>query len=155
MPPGREERFRSAAGRAGYADPMAHTSDALLRRIEITACVICVIFAALALVLSGGRPGAALAVLAGGLLAGVSYHTIGSAAGALVAALAGGADPARTRRRFAWTVARIALRYALLAFLAYVMIARLRLHPIGLLVGATSITAAVFVEAVRLHTKRS
>jgi hypothetical protein len=47
------------------------------------------------------------------------------------------------------------LRYALLGFLAYVMIARLRLHPIGLLVGASSVPAAAFVEAVRLLVKRT
>jgi hypothetical protein len=39
-------------------------------------------------------------------------------------------------------------RYALLGFAAYVMIARLRLHPLGLLVGASSIVAAVTVETV-------
>ena len=41
-------------------------------------------------------------------------------------------------------------RYALLGFGAYVMIARLRLPPLGLLAGASSIVAAVTVEAVRL-----
>jgi hypothetical protein len=49
----------------------------------------------------------------------------------------------------AGAVAKLVLRYALLGFLAYVMIARLRLHPMGLLVGASSVTAAAFVEAVR------
>jgi hypothetical protein len=50
---------------------------------------------------------------------------------------------------------RIAIRYALLAFLAYVMISRLRLHPLGLLAGASSVVAAVSVEAVRLLWKKS
>jgi hypothetical protein len=41
------------------------------------------------------------------------------------------------------------LRYALLALLAYVMIARLRLHPWGLLAGASSVVAGVALEAIR------
>jgi hypothetical protein len=38
---------------------------------------------------------------------------------------------------------------------AYVMIVRLRLHPLGLLAGASSIVAAVTVEAVRVLVKKS
>ena len=97
------------------------STDALLRRIEITAAV---------------------------------YHTIKSATDVVVAAMTGGEDAARMRRRFAWIIVRIALRYALLAFLAYVMIARLRLHPLGLLAGASSVVAAVSVEALRLLVKK-
>ena len=55
----------------------------------------------------------------------------------------------------AWTVLKAALRYALLGLLAYVMIARLRLHPVGLLAGASSVVAAVSVEALRLLMKKS
>jgi len=46
-------------------------------------------------------------------------------------------------------------RYALLALLAYVMIARLRLHPLGLLAGASSVVAAAAIEAGRQITKKS
>jgi hypothetical protein len=127
----------------------------LLRRIEITAAVVCLTFAAIALALARGRPGPAIAVLGGGLLVGVSYHTIKSATDVVVGAMSSGGNLARVRRRFVWTIARIALRYALLAFLAYVMIARLRLHPLGLLAGASSVVAAVSVEAVRLLLKKS
>ena len=132
---------------------MLTSTDALLRRIEITAVVICIVFALLALVVADGRARAAAAVLAGGALVAVSYYTIKSAADVIVAAISGG-EAARTRRRFVWTVAKIALRYALLAFLAYVMISRLRLHPLGLLAGASSVVAAVSVEALRLLVKK-
>ena len=132
---------------------MLTSTDALLRRIEITAVVICLLFALLALVVADGRARAAVAVLAGGALVAVSYYTIKSAADVIVAAISGG-EAARTRRRFVWTVAKIALRYALLAFLAYVMISRLRLHPLGLLAGASSVVAAVSVEALRLLVKK-
>ena len=67
-----------------------------------------------------------------------------------MAAAAGGAP---SRRAVAQSLVKLVLRYALLAFLAYVMIARLRLHPIGLLAGASSVAAAASVEAVRLLTK--
>jgi ATP synthase I chain len=130
------------------------STDALLRRIEITAAAACLLFAVAALVIADGRPGPAISVLAGGALVAVSYYTIKSATDAIVAALAGDGDATRVRRRFAWTVARIALRYALLAFLAYVMISRLRLHPLGLLAGASSVVAAVSVEALRLLVKK-
>ena len=130
------------------------STDGLLRRIEITAAIICGIFAAIALILARGRPGPAIAVIAGGALVAVSYYTIKSATDGIIAIAAGGEDAARARRRFAWTVARVALRYALLAFLAYVMISRLRLHPLGLLAGASSVVAAVSVEALRLLWKK-
>jgi hypothetical protein len=130
------------------------STDALLRRIEITAAIVCVLFAAIAVIVAGGRVRPAIAVLAGGALVAVSYYTIKSATDVIVAAISGDAGRVRVRRRFIWTVARIALRYALLAFLAYVMIARLRLHPLGLLAGASSVVAAVSVEAVRLLVKK-
>ena len=130
------------------------STDTLLRRVEINAWIICGIFAAIALVLARGEPGPAIAVVAGGALVAVSYYTIKSATDAIVAVAAGGADAARVRRRFVWTVARVALRYALLAFLAYVMISRLRLHPLGLLAGASSVVAAVSVEALRVLVKK-
>lgn len=131
------------------------SSDALLRRIEITSAILCAVFALIALVLAPGRPGPAIAVVAGGTLIAVSYYTITSATGVIVATMSGGEGAARVRRRFVWTLARIALRYALLAFLAYVMISRLRLHPLGLLAGASSVVAAVSVEALRLLLKKS
>ena len=96
-------------------------------------------------------------MLGGGLLIAVSYSAIASGVDGLVDTLGGhsGGDPPGNRRpRLAWTVAKLAGRYALLAVLAYVMIARLRLHPVGLLVGASSVVAAASVEALRLLLKK-
>jgi hypothetical protein len=139
--------------------------DLLLKRIERTAVVICALMSMAALALTRGRAAAPLAVLAGGLLASVSYRLIVSSAGTLADTLAppGGAQiaqessaPAPNRRRSPVIAAATAGgRYALLALLAYVMIARLRLPPLGLLAGASSVVAAVSVEAVRfLLTKK-
>jgi hypothetical protein len=45
---------------------------------------------------------------------------------------------------------KLAGRYALLGFLAYVMIARLRLPPLGLMAGVSSVAVAAAIEAIGL-----
>jgi lipopolysaccharide export LptBFGC system permease protein LptF len=124
-------------------------SDPFLRRLEATAIVVCLVMAAAALGLYGGR--AAAAVLGGGLLIGVSYWTISSSVRALTDRQQAGAPTPRV----GWIVMKVFTRYALLALLAYVMIARLRLHPLGLLLGTSSVVAAASVEACRLLLKKS
>jgi hypothetical protein len=128
-------------------------ADPLLRRLERTAVAACLSFSLVALLAARGRPGPAVAVLGGGLLIAVSYRTIGSAVGTVVVHRMGGVGAPPPR--LVTILAKVLLRYALLTVLAYVMIARLRLHPIGLLVGASSVVAAAAVEAVRLRLKRS
>lgn len=136
----------------------------LLKRVERTAVVVCVLMSLAALVLTRGRVVAALAVVAGGLLASVSYRMIVSSAGALASTLAPGSGAARSESAAppggappapVLTGARVAGRYALLALLAYVMIARLRLSPVGLLAGASSVVAAVSIEAFRFLLKKT
>jgi hypothetical protein len=122
--------------------------DPLVHRVIKVGLAICLAAAVLAWLLFG-RP-MALGVLGGGLLIGLSLYSLGGGVAAIVRTASGDG-----RRGAGRTLLKVVFRYALLGFLAYVMIARLRLHPIGLLVGATSITAAVFVEAVRHQTKRS
>src|SRR5262245_36539234 len=110
--------------------------------------------AAIALAIARGAPGPAAAVVAGGVLIAVSYWSIKSGVSSLMTAMVpaeGGAPPRAPRVRI---VLQLAGRYALLALLAYVMIARLRLHPLGLLAGASSVVASVTVEAVRLLVKK-
>ena len=128
--------------------------DPLLRRVEITATLICGLAAVAALALARGAPGPALAVIAGGLLTLTSYWSIKAGLGNLLTPNAApGGPPFRAPR--ARIVLQLAGRYALLGLLGYVMIARLRLHPVALLVGASSFVAAVAVEAVRLFVKKS
>ena len=86
---------------------------------------------------------AGVAVIGGGLLIGVSFLSI-----------TGGVNDLAARRRTGRAVLKIAGRYALLAFLAYVMIARLRLPPLGLIAGASSVVAAAGAEALRLIVKK-
>lgn len=107
-----------------------------------------------ALVVSRSHVRAAMAVIGGGLIAGGSYFAIQSGVSAFVDQVIVSNVPPR-RPALRWTVGKLTLRYALLGFGAYVMIARLRLPPLGLLAGASSIVAAVAVEAVRLLMKDS
>jgi hypothetical protein len=129
-------------------------SDPLLRRVGRTAIVVCGGLTIVALVVSPSPLRAAMAVIGGGMIAGGSYVAIQSGVTAFVDQIIVSSVPPR-RPALRWTVMKLTLRYALLGFGAYVMIARLRLPPLGLLAGASSIVAAVAVEAVRLLMKDS
>jgi hypothetical protein len=124
--------------------------DPMLRRMERNALLWCLAAAGVALGISGGQLRPAIAVLAGGGLIGLSYWAITTSIDAFLAA----ADRHVSARRIWWAFAKFVGRYALLGLMAYVMIARLRMHPIGLLVGASSMVAAATVEAVRTHVRK-
>jgi hypothetical protein len=127
---------------------MSNEASALLHRLQMTAVVCCLAMIVVALLLTKGQIRPAVGVLGGGILAGVSLLGIRSGVGGLVIGAAG------ARPRLAWTILKVTGRYALLALLAYVMIARLRLHPLGLLAGASSVVAAAVIEAGRLLSKK-
>jgi hypothetical protein len=100
-------------------------------------------------------PEVALGVVGGGLLVGFSYWSLKSGVTVMAAAMARGSDAAtQPRVNLRRELAKLVLRYALLALLAYVMIARLRLHPWGLLAGASSVVAGVSVQALLLAFKK-
>jgi hypothetical protein len=123
-------------------------SDRLLARLRRNAVIACLAVAVLALVLDPARPSAAMGVLGGGVLMGISYLAVSLS----VRTFLGGAEGDRARQTGLKRASALALfvgHYALLAFAAYVMIARLRLHPIGLLGGVTSFVVAVALEARR------
>jgi hypothetical protein len=130
------------------------TLDALLRRVELTAILFCLAMTVAELEIAIVSPGPGIAVLDGGLLIGLSYWSIKSGVSNLVDAVAAGGE-GKTRAPRRRIALQLAGRYALLGFVAYVMIVRLRLHPLGLLAGASSIVAAVTVEAVRVLVKKS
>lgn len=118
----------------------------LLGRVERRALVLAVGAAVVAWILPVGGALAAAGVAGGALLAGVSYWGIKSGITGLADAVVRRGHARRsTLRGFVLFV----LRYALLALLAYVMIARLRLPPIGLLCGASVLPAAAAIEFIR------
>jgi hypothetical protein len=134
---------RSGAERASSQE----MTDPLLKRVERRALALAFIAATVALFVPGGGGWrAAAGVLGGASLIGVSYWAIRSGVRGLADAVI--ARP-ETRAHVTRGVALVILRYALLAGLAYVMIARLRLPPIGLLIGASVIVVAAALELVR------
>lgn len=118
-------------------------ADELIARLQRRAALCCLLMAVVASALARSLWWGA-AVVGGGLLIGISFLSISSSV-----------DQITSRRRLAFAVLKLAGRYALLGFLAYVMIARLRLHPLGLLAGASSVVAGAGVEALRLIMKKS
>lgn len=113
------------------------TPDAVLARIARKAVVISALFAAAALMLSGLN--AAVGVVGGASLTLMSFLLLRRGSARLA-----GPGAAPSRGGVMWL---ILARYALLALAAYVMVARLRLHPIGLVAGASSMVAALALEA--------
>jgi ATP synthase I chain len=128
--------------------------DVLLDRLQRSAIVVCAILTIGAVAITRGNWRAGLSVVGGGLLIGISFVSIRSSIEEL-AALAGGRRAGAPRPKIARMLAKLAGRYALLGFLAYVMIARLRLHPLGLVAGASSVVAAAALEAGRLLWKKT
>ncbi len=144
----------------------ASESDRMLKQFERDGVVACVTMAAIALALERGRPDGAAGVLAGGALAAVSYLAIKGGVDVVLAVASKGARPAEavgetedgdqsgrgpalTAGRRAWLALKFFGRYALLAVGAYVMLACFRVHPIGLLAGATAPFVAAAVQVMR------
>ena len=109
----------------------------MLREFERHSLIACLAMAVVAGVVA--RDFLAVAgVLGGGLLAAISYR--GLKAGIMGAP--GGTGGALALVKFF-------TRYAMLAFAAYVMLARLRLPPWAVVAGASSLVVAIVVAAVR------
>jgi hypothetical protein len=115
----------------------------LLRRVERNAVVACGVMAALAALLSSDRVAAALGVAAGGVLAWISYRGIKGG----IDALAGGETS--TGLTVGIGLVKFFTRYGILAIVAYVIMARVRLPPVAVIAGASSLVIAVTLEAGR------
>jgi hypothetical protein len=115
--------------------------DDPIERLQREALVSCFVMAAVAAAI-GRSWWTGLAVIGGGLLIATSFLSIQS-----------GVDAIAHHQSAGRALLKIISRYALLAFLAYVMIARLRLSPLGLIAGASSVVAAASFEAVRFLRK--
>jgi hypothetical protein len=88
-------------------------------------------------------------VVGGGALTGLALWALTGIADALTGA-AGSAKTTENRpvsRGFA--LVKFFTRHAILAFVAYVMMARLHLDPVGMIVGVTSVVVAAALEAMR------
>jgi hypothetical protein len=126
--------------------------DPALRRIERYSVIACAVLAVAAGIVTRGVE-APLGVLGGGALVAISYR--GIKAGISTVAGAGDARDARDggevagSRPVAIGLVKFFTRYAILALAAYVIMARLRLPPVAVFAGASSLVIAVMVEALR------
>ena len=127
--------------------PVAGASDVadLIARLERTAISIVLSGTVLLGLLFGWRMG--LGVLAGGLLSANSYRALARGVASI------GPPRAGDENRPPLSPVRVALglvgRYALLLAGGYVIIARLHLHPLGVLVGVSAVVIAAMVETAR------
>ena len=120
--------------------------DPLLRRVERNGIVACGAMAVAAWAVARGRLAAPLGVAAGGALVALSYRGIKSGIDALVGSRRGGEDGRGTATI---RLVKFFTRYAILAAAAYVIMARLRLPPVAVLAGVSSLVVAVMFEAIR------
>ena len=126
-------------------DRGAGSLGALTARIEQTTMLVIGLATAVAWPVWGWR--AAGGVVGGGLLSALSYRALKRGVEAI------GPPPPGQESRRPVSPGRVALglatRYALLLAVGYVIIARLRLHPVGVLVGVSAVVVAAMVESVR------
>jgi hypothetical protein len=116
-----------------------------LRRVERDGLIACAVMAAAAWALARGAVDAPFGVLGGGALAWISYHGIKSG----IDAVAYGPADGWTAGRRVRGLVKFFTRYAILAVAAYVIMARLRLPPLAVFAGASSLVIAVTAEALR------
>jgi hypothetical protein len=120
-------------------------SDLVLRRVERDGTLACLAMAAVAWAFARGAWAMPIGVLGGGVLTLVSYRGIKSGVNLLFPVTEG----ARAHKEVVRGLVKFFTRYAILAGAAWVMMARLRLPPVAVFAGASSIVVAVMVEALR------
>ena len=121
-------------------------ADALLNRLARDAAISCLALAVVTFALRPELPRLAGGVVGGGVLIGLAFWAIRGA----VLQLTAGAESGENRRNSRlFALVKFFTRHAILALAAYGMMARLQLHPVGLLIGVSSIVMAAAVEAWR------
>ena len=129
---------------------MSDGGSALLERLRRDAAIAC---GAMALVCFAGwpsRPRVGLGVLGGGVLIGLAFWAIRGAVAQMAAAAEMGENRGKSR---GFALVKFFTRHAILALVAYGMMARLQLHPVGLLVGVSSMVVAAAAEAARARRR--
>jgi hypothetical protein len=126
------------------------SASEFVQRLQRTTLVALAAMAATAFVIKPTQPRLALGVLGGGALIGLSYWGLC----ALADVVAKPRDFAEKRRSFRiFALVKFFTRHAILALAAYGMMARLELHPIGLLIGVSAPGVAAAVEAWRARRR--
>jgi len=116
----------------------------MIARIARDSALACV---AMALVFAAWRGiPAALGVLGGGLLIGLSFWAIRGAVDALIRVRSEGETGGKPA---GFSLVKFFTRHGILALAAYGMMVRLHLDPVALLAGVSSLGVAAAVEALR------
>jgi heme A synthase len=153
------------------AAPQPAQDHTLLARLQRDTVIVGAIATVITLALWPGQPQRAAGVIAGVLLAAISYAGIRAGVDALFTSGGGlrmsGKQPAgdgavladdhggKTRRgRASRGFVKFFTRHAILAASAYVMIARFELHPVAMLAGVTAPAVAAGIEFVRIVRAR-
>jgi hypothetical protein len=123
-------------------------ADSALRRIERYSLIVCAALTVAAGIVTR-RADAALGVLGGGTLVAISYRGIKGGITALINSRDASDAGAGGSRAVALGLVKFFTRYAILALAAYVIMARLRLPPVAVFAGASSLVIAVMLEALR------
>jgi hypothetical protein len=122
------------------------SAPAFLQRLQRNTLFAIAALTVLAFFVRPTQPRIALGVLGGGLLIGLSYWGLRS----LADVVAKPADFAEKRPSFrVFGLVKFFTRHAILALAAYGMMARLELHPIGLLIGVSAPGVAAALELFR------
>ncbi len=131
-------------------------TDPMLRRFERNQVVVCTLMAVVAAV--AGRLDLAAGVVGGTLLMAIGYAGIKAIVNVLTEKAIRGRQAENTRsraRRGAWALVKFVTSYALLALAAYVMLVRLHLHPLGVVLGASTPVISVAIEGVGIARRLS
>lgn len=122
----------------------------MLSRIVRDTSITCAITAVAAAAVWPGNWRIPFGVVGGGALIALSLWTIRGTVDAWLGRAGNGeAGVERVRPRPALGLVKFFTRYAMLAFAAYVMMARLHLDPLGMLAGVSALGVAAGVEASR------
>jgi hypothetical protein len=117
-----------------------------LNRLKRETMIAVAVLAAITFVLRPTQPRLALGVLGGGVLMGLSYWGV-RAVGDVIADVGKRSENRGDFQR--WALVKFFTRHAILALAAYGMMARLELHPLGLLIGVSAPGVAVAFEVLR------
>ncbi len=117
----------------------------MIERIARDTAIACLALAVLAFAWRRNLA-APLGVLGGGALVGLSYWAIRGTVDAIAGLRLPGESP---RKSPGFQLVKFFTRHAMLALAAYGMMVRLRLDPVGLLAGVSSLAVAVAVEGLR------
>ncbi len=127
------------------------SASRLLKRVERDAAIILAATAAVTFLLEPATPRLAIGVVGGGVLIGLAYWAIRGVVDTMVE----GAIEGQNRRNSRGSaLVKFFTRHAILALAAYGMMARLELHPMGLLIGMSAFPAAVLFEAARAARRK-